>query len=264
MNLITGAAGLAGSIAVREAVRQKLPFRALVRRRAQALEGVTTVEGDMARPDTLGPALDGVERVYLISSPDPRMLDTQCTFIDACRAAGVRHVVKLSGAESGIGFDAARFHFAAMHTEIERHLEGSGLAWTHLRPSQFMQIYLREAPRIVAAGALELPMGDAQLAPVDLVDVAQVAVAILRDGGHEGRSHDMTGPEALTMAEVAELIGRAIGRSVRYVDVAPAEYRCPGSRVVLATHEAFGIRPTPFADFAERHAAAFRGQAVAS
>src|SRR5262249_22466119 len=116
---------------------------------------------------------------------------TQCTFVDAAKKAGVQHIVKFSGKESGVGFDAKRFRFTRMHEEIETYLEGSGLAWTHLRPSQFMQVYLREAPSIVSRGALALPLDDARLAPVDLEDVAKVAFAILTEGGHEGRNYEM-------------------------------------------------------------------------
>src|SRR6266851_4412408 len=99
----------------------------------------------MLRPETLDPVLDGVDRALLISSAGPEMLDTQWRFIDAARQAGVGHIVKFSGKESGIGFDPLRFRFTRMHELIEDYLEASGVAWTHLRPSQFMQVYLCEA-----------------------------------------------------------------------------------------------------------------------
>jgi uncharacterized protein YbjT (DUF2867 family) len=287
--LVTGAAGLSGSIVIREFARQKTAVRALVRNRAKAraLEAypmVEIVEGDMLRPETLRAALQGVQRVLMVSSAVQEMLETQCTFIDACKKAGVPHIVKLSGAESGIGFNPSSFRFTQMHEEIERYLERSGVAWTHLRPSQFMQIYLREVPTIVTADALFLPMANSRLSPVDLEDVAKVAFSVLRNGGHEGKSYDMTGPEGLTMAEVAERISRAVAKTIRYVDVAPEEKRrallaagIPSvftdaldelfaerrrrteSRVYLGTHEIFRIRPTTFAEFAQRNADVFRG-----
>jgi uncharacterized protein YbjT (DUF2867 family) len=292
--LVTGAAGSSGSAVIREFARRRTPVRALVRSRGKArdletLPGVELVEGDMLRPEALGAALAGVERTLMISSAGPQMVETQCAFIDAAHGAGVRHVVKFSGRESGVGFDAARFRFTRMHEEIEDYLEASGLAWTHLRPSQFMQVYLREAPTIAGQGALMLPLGNTRLAPVDQEDIAKVAYALLCGGGHEGRSYEMTGPEALTMAEIAERISGAIGRPVRYVDVTPAERRqallragassyfadaleeqaaerrrCPQSRVSLETHETFGVRPTLFAEFARRSAAVFRGDSASA
>jgi len=288
--LVTGAGGLSGSIVIHEFVRQGVPVRALIRNGARArgldrLASVEVVEGDMLRPSTLRAALDGVRRALMISSSDERMVETQCTFVDAARAAGVGHIVKFSGAESGIGFDPANFRFTRMHEEIERYLDGSGPAWTHLRPSQFMQVYLREVRTIVAEDAFFLPMADASLSPVDLADVAKVAVTILRDGGHESRGYDMTGPEALTGTQVAEHLSAAAGRPIRYVDVTPEQARRawlaagmpperadalgelfserrghPESRVYLGTHEAFAVRPTTFREFAHRNAAAFRGE----
>src|SRR5436190_8717709 len=213
--LVTGATGRPGSAVIREFVRHGQPVRALVRTRekAQAIEGLPSVAvtyGDMLRPETLGAALDGVDRVLMISSAGPQMLETQCTFIDAARSAGVRHLVKLSGEDSTVGFDPERFRSTRSHEQIQRYLLGSGLAWTLLRPSQFMQAYHEEAPTIAAEGELRLPLGHARLAPVDVEDIAKVAYRVLRDEGHEGQTYRMTGPEALSMAEIAERISRAI------------------------------------------------------
>src|SRR5262245_51906976 len=171
MILVTGAAGNNGQAAVRELSRQSVKVRALVRDASKAtvisdLANVEVVQGDMQKPETLSGALDGVERALLISSATPAMYDTQCTFIDAARAAGVRHVVKFSGKESSIGFNPHNFSFTRMHAQVEHHLEASGLDWTHIRPSQFMQVYLREAPSIASKGVLSLAAGDIDLSPI--------------------------------------------------------------------------------------------------
>jgi uncharacterized protein YbjT (DUF2867 family) len=175
-----------------------------------------------------------------------------------------------------------------MHAEVERYLEGSGVAWTHLRPSTFMQTFLREVPTILYEGTVNLPMADAELPPVDIDDIAQIA--LLRGTGHEAKRYEMTGPEALTMNEVAERISSAIDRPVRYIDTDPADYRntllaggipayfadamdellsqrrhgSDESSVDLSTHRAFGVTPTTFAQFVARRAAVFRGEAAAS
>jgi uncharacterized protein YbjT (DUF2867 family) len=85
---------------------------------------VEVVQGDMLRPETLGPALQSVERALMISSPNSEMHETQCRFIDACKKAGVQHIVKFSGFESGV--DPKKFRFMRMHNEIEHYLENSG------------------------------------------------------------------------------------------------------------------------------------------
>lgn len=289
MILITGANGLAGSAVIREFARQQSPVRALVRRSAtaQALAGlpnVELVEGDMMRPETLAGPLSGVDRVLLISSPNQQMVETQSAFIDTAKRAGVRHIVKLSGLNASLD---SPFIFNRMHAEIERQLEHSGVGWTHLRPSQFMTEYLREVPTIVAQNALFLPLEDAKLAPVDMEDIAKAAFALLHTPGHEGKRYEMTGPEALSMTEIVEQISNAIGRTVRYVNVSPAQRSqalldagvppyvvealdvqarerrkgATGEAVVHPeTHVAFGIRPTTFAEFARRNAAVLRGE----
>jgi uncharacterized protein YbjT (DUF2867 family) len=287
MILLTGATGSAGSFVASEFVKQRQPVRILVRDRAKAksferIPTVEIVEGDMADEDSLGRALDGVERTLMISSPDVAMAETQSRFIDASKAAGVRHIIKFSGLDAR---PETSFVFGRMHLEIESYLEGSGLAWTHLRPTGFMQEYLREAPTIIKEGALYLALADAKLNPVDLADVGKAGFRLLRDGGHAGERLIMTGPEALTMTEVADRISTAIGKPVRYTSV-PREIRRqalvangvpsemadaldvqakervaggPESRVDLSTHRMFGIKPTTFLEFARRHADAFGG-----
>jgi uncharacterized protein YbjT (DUF2867 family) len=290
MILITGMTGRSGVSVIREFARQGVRVRGLVRDRAKAhamgldtLPAVELVEGDMLRPETLHAAFEGVERVLMISGARQQMVETQCAFIDAAKAAGVPHIVKFSGAESGVGFDAQAFSGTRQHEEIERYLRASGVSWTILRPSQFMQTYLFEPPRVARSKALIRPMGAARLSPINIEDIAKIAVALLRQGGHEGMSYDMTGPEALSMADVAARISQAIGHEIPYLDIAPGRHRqlmdeenAPPmfadileeiyaerrkhseSRVELAAHEVFGVRPTSFAEFAARNALAFR------
>jgi uncharacterized protein YbjT (DUF2867 family) len=291
MILVTGAAGLNGSAIVREFSRNGEPVRALVRDRSRAvaiaaLPHVELVDGDMARAETLERVLEGIDRALMISSSDPQMEQTQRQFFDACKAAGVPHVVKFSGKESSIGFDASRFLFTRMHEAVERYLEQSGLNWTHLRPTQFMQVYLRNGPSIAGTGVLQLPLDDVKLSPIDVEDIAKIAFALLTQGGHHGRAFEITGPQALSMAEIAGAISQATGKPVRYESASIEEYRrgmeaeglpaCivdalieqalerlrhPQSRVELATHKLFGVTPTTFAEFARRHAAVFAGTA---
>jgi uncharacterized protein YbjT (DUF2867 family) len=172
-----------------------------------------------------------------------------------------------------------------MHREIERRLEASGMAFTHLRAGEFMHAYFRQVPSIVARGALLLPMEDARIACVDVGDIAEVAASVLTGSGHEGRTYRITGPEALDMAEVAERLSTATGRTVRYVNVAPedarraqlaagvppftadalfelfAERRRGKEAQVWPDVEAIlGMPPTPFSEFATRYAPIFRGE----
>ncbi len=287
MILVTGATGLNGSELVQRLSARGVPVRALVRSAAKAerfsaLPKVEIVEGDMARPETLTGALRGVDRAMLISSSDPAMLEVQSNFIEEARKAGVKYVVKLSGIMPDLD---SPFRFARMHGEIERRLEDSGMAFTHLRAGEFMHAYFRQVPSIVARGALFLPMEDARIASIDIRDVAEVAATVLTSPGHEGKIYPLTGPEALSMAEVAEKLSTATGKRIRYVNVASEEAkraqlaagvppftadalaelfaerrRGKEAQVSPIIQTIFGWQPTSFDEFAMRHAAIFRGE----
>jgi len=227
MILITGATGQHGREILRLLSARGIAARALVRDPAKAgtiaaLPQVEVVHGDMARPDTLAKALRGVDRAILISSATPDMLEVQSNFIDSARSASVRHVVKLSGIVPGLD---SPFRFARMHGEIEKRLESSGMAFTHLRPGEFMSVYFRQVPAIVNKGALMLPMENARIASIDVGDIAEIAALVLTGAGHEGKIYRLTGPEALTMTEVAAKLSAATGKPIRYVNVPPEDAR---------------------------------------
>ncbi|MFL5804230.1 MAG: SDR family oxidoreductase [Roseiflexaceae bacterium] len=287
MILVTGANGLNGSALVRRLSAQGVPVRALVRSLTRAagisaLPQVEIVEGDMARPETLTEALRGVDRAMLISSSDPAMLEVQSNFIDAARKAGVKHVVKLSGIISDLD---SPFRFARMHGEIERRLEALGMAFTHLRAGEFMHAYFRQVRSIVAKGALFLPMEDAKIAMIDIGDIAEVAATVLTGAGHAGKIYPLTGPEALSMAEVAAKLSAATGKPIQYVNVAPDEAKRAQLAAGMPPFTADALaelfaerrkgkeaqvspiiqtilerRATSFDNFAMRNAAIFRGE----
>jgi uncharacterized protein YbjT (DUF2867 family) len=288
MILVTGATGLNGQELLRRLSAQGNAVRALVRNPAKAeaiaaLPHVEIVQGDMAHPETLAAGLRGVDRAMLISSSDPMMLDVQTNFIDAARKAGVKHIVKLSGIMPEL--DSA-FRFARMHGEIEKRLEASGMAFTHLRAGEFMPAYFRQVPNITAKGAMFLPMEEARIASIDVGDIAEIAARVLTSSGHEGKTYPLTGPEALTMTEVAEKLSAATGKTIRYVNVPPEDARkaqlAAGMPPYLAdalfelfaerrngkeakvwpdAQALLGRRPTSFDEFAGRNAGVFRGEA---
>jgi uncharacterized protein YbjT (DUF2867 family) len=287
MILVTGATGLTGGALVRRLSAAGGPVRALTRDATRAtglsaLPQVEVAEGDMTYPETLGRALLDVDRAMLISSSNPAMLEVQSNFIYAAAQAGVKHVVKLSGVIADVD---SPFRFARMHGEIERRLEASGMAFTHLRAGEFMQAYFRQVPSIVATGRLLLPMDDARIASIDVGDIADVAATVLTSSGHEGAVYPLTGPEALSMADVAEKLSAATGRRIEYVNVAPEEAtrarlaagmptfladaldelfaeRRKGkeAQVSALVQTLLGRRATSFDEFAVRHAATFRGE----
>jgi len=286
MILVTGASGLVGGEVVRQLSGQNVPVRALVRDPGRAPDlasrpGVQVITGDLGRPETLGPALEDVRQAVLISSSDAGMAEVQNSFIDTAAKAGVGHVIKLSGIIPGLD---SPFRFARMHAEIEEHLAASGMTYTMLRAGEFMQAYFRQVPNITARRELRLPMADQRIASIDIVDIAAVAVRVLTGTGHENQTYPITGPQALTMTEVAAILSEVTGTAIRYVDVPPeaarqaqldagmpryladglaelfAERRAGKESVVSPlTPTLLGRPATSFAEFAARNAAVFRG-----
>lgn len=283
MILVTGATGKVGQEVVRQLAASNVPLRALVRDPLRAshirLPGVEIAVGDFARPETLDASLEGVDRVFLLSSPDPDQVALQGNVIDAARRMGARHVVKISvagGPDSGT--QIGRWHWAT-----ETQLKDSGLAFTLLRPAWYMQQMLTFAPSIAATGTFQLPMGTGAVALVDTRDVAGVAVRALTEDGHERKIYDLTGPAALTFDEIADAISAAIEKPVSYVHVPPEYARkqlmqagiarwlvddmmvlCAsfregyGAAVSPAVREVTGRDPRPFAEFARDSARVFR------
>ncbi len=224
MILVTGATGTTGREIVRQLAAAGALFRVMGRDRAKAQailggEGGEIVQGDFGQPATLDRALDGVDRVFLLSPPGPQQVEQQNHMIDAARRArNVKHVVKLSA----IGADPnSRVRLLKQHGQIEKHLEDSGLAFTHLRPNSFMQNTLGFASTVKTQAAFYAPAKNARVSLVDARDVAAVAAAALSEPGRENKSYTITGPAALSYAEVAEKISNAIGTKVTYVDVPP-------------------------------------------
>jgi uncharacterized protein YbjT (DUF2867 family) len=287
MILVTGATGLNGRELLRVLSAKGVAVRALVRNPAKAeaiaaLPHVQLVPGDMARPETLTEALRGVDHAMLISSSDPSMLEVQSNFIASAKKAGVTHVVKLSGIMPEL--DSA-FRFARMHGEIEQRLEASGMAYTQLRAGEFMPAYFRQVPNITAKGAMFLPMENARIASIDVGDIAEIAASVLTSPGHENKIYRLTGPEALTMTQVAEKLSAATDKAIRYVNVPPEDARkaqlAAGMPPYLADalFELFAERrsgkeakvwpdaavllghpATSFEEFAKRNAGIFRGE----
>lgn len=223
MILVTGATGKVGQEVVRQLSAGGSPVRALVRDPARAshirLPDVEIAVGDLGRPETLAPALLEVDRVFLASPADPDQVTLQGNLIDAAKSAGVRRIVKVSVAGGpDAGTQIGRWHWAT-----EKQLEASGIAFTMLRPTLYMQQMLVYAPSIAESGTFSAPLGAGEVAAVDTRDVAAVAACALTEEGHERRIYDLTGPEALSFDAMADAISAATRRKVSYIHV-PPEY----------------------------------------
>ena len=235
MILLTGSTGKTGGEVARQMAAAGVPFRALVRNpeKSQALValGAEIVLGDMGDQKSLRKALAGIERALLIMPNGEVQLQLENGFIDAAAGAGVRHVVKLSSLEA---IQEATTPITRMHLAAEDHLRKSGLTWTMIRPTFFMQTFLGMAAGIRASGLIMLPAGAGTVAPTDLRDVGGVICRALIESSHEFQSYDLTGPQLLTMTQVAARFSSVLGREIRYVDQPMDEFAARLVSVKLA------------------------------
>ncbi|GGW55834.1 SDR family oxidoreductase [Streptomyces griseoloalbus] len=218
MILVTGATGNIGRALVRQLHRSgALPVRGLTRDAARASfpDGVEAVEGDLARPVSLKPALDGVRSLFLVPGTG-----ADADVLTAARQAGVEHVVLVSSI-------TVRTHphlpAAAENLTVERLLQGSGMSWTILRPTQFASNALWWAESIREHRSIRVPYADIGLPAVHPADIAAVARAALSEPGHGGRTYALTGPARITPRQQAQAIGAALGHDVSVVEISREE-----------------------------------------
>jgi uncharacterized protein YbjT (DUF2867 family) len=212
---ITGSTGRLGGRVARRLAAAGVPQRLLVRDpgRAPQLAGATAVRAPYGDRDAVRTALEGTSTVLMVSASETAdRVDQHRTFVDAAVAAGVEHLVYVSfyGAAPDATFTLARDHWAT-----EEHVRARGLPATFLRDG----LYADFATALVGEdGVIRGPAADGRVAMVAQDDIADVAVAVLRDpAAHDGATYDLTGPEELTLTEVAAVLTAVTGRAVSYV-----------------------------------------------
>ncbi|MEU3461829.1 NmrA family NAD(P)-binding protein [Streptomyces sp. NPDC006733] len=283
MILVTGATGKVGGQVVSQLLERGTAFRALTRDpgAARLPVGVEAVAGDLADPQSLDAALDGVDAVFLVwpfltAEAAPAVVDRI--------ARQARQIVYLSMAGVRQRTDGPVDPITGFHGELERLIERSGLARTFLRPVGFASNTLGWAEQVRADGVVRDLNGSLARPLIHERDIAAAAVRVVTDGpdgGHAGAGYVLTGPALVTQIEQARAIGEAIGRPVRFEEMAVEEKRqqmlswLPPSGVdaVLAAwagmagaaepvtgtvEELTGSAPRTFRQWAADHAADFR------
>ncbi|MHC3474246.1 NAD(P)H-binding protein [Streptomyces sp. 7R007] len=240
MILVTGATGTIGSDVVRQLAARGEKVRALTRDpdRAQVPSGVETAYGHHRDRASVEAAMAGAEAAFLVGVFGPDDAGHDRALVEAARAAGVRRIVKLSAIGTG---DPRLGEFGTWHLPGEEAARASGLEWTVLRPSAFASNTLSWAAAVREGVPAPNMMGGGRQGVVDPRDVAEIAVAALLDPRHAGHTYTLTGPETLSAAEQAGILGAVLGRPVPLHDLSPEERRAQLLASGLSEHYADGL-----------------------
>lgn len=225
--LVTGATGNIGSELVKLLSKQAVPFRVVVRSANDAqvlasLPGVEVVLGDFDNPATMGLALRGIDRAFLLTPSSEQAEAQQLNFVKEAKKAGVQHIVKLSQLAAKAD---SPVRFLRYHAIVEQALRESGMDFTFLRPNLFMQGLLGFRDSIVEQGKFFAAIGQAKISAVDVRDIAAVAAAALTGPGHAGMTYTLTGPQALTHSEMADELATALDYAITFIDITPEAMR---------------------------------------
>jgi uncharacterized protein YbjT (DUF2867 family) len=219
MILVIGGRSKIGSALIQNLLARGEQVRALTRRgeAGRFSDGIEPVTGDLAEIGSLAAAMSGVEKVFLLCGPVENEYELNRNAIDAAQAADVRLVVRSSILRAD---REAQATFATDHGACDEYLRDSALDFTIVRPNLFLQnVPETTIPSIDTDGRFYVNAGDARISMVDTRDVAAVAAVALTEPGHEYQEYEVTGPEALSYADVAAEISEVQGRKVAYIDV---------------------------------------------
>ena len=281
MILVTGATGTVGREVVAQLLLAGEKVRALTRNpsRAQLDEQVELVAGDFNQPETLAKAVEGVESIFSLAF-GPQLGIQEASLAQAGKKAGARHIVKLSALRPG---GEARSSIGTWHLASERALQSIGIAWTFVQPGAFMSNALNWRDSIKGRGKVFSNYGDGKVAYIHPRDIAAVAVRALTEPGHEGKVYPVTGPEALNVSELVQLLSEAVGKPIEYVPITDDAARegmqkaglptflidallpfasfvrsGKGAETLPTVEQVIGRKQLTFADWAREHAADFR------
>lgn len=278
--LITGATGNVGGALLPLLAQQ--PAKLLAgSTQGQAVAGVAGRAVDFMRPETLTQAFSGVDVAFIVIPLHPAMVEMARHVAQAARAAGLKHLVRVSGA----GADPhSPVPIARVQGQVDQALQDSGVPCTFLRPKNFMQNFSSFQAGMIRSGSFYSSLGEGRVPFVDVHDIAAVAAEVLKDpAAHTGQAYVLTGPQALCMREALALMAEAIGRPITLVPIAESaavdamrqlgmpefaiEVMSSLNQAIAAGHVAevtdtvqrlTGRPPRDFASFVQSHASAWR------
>ena len=215
--LIIGATGNTGSLLVPKLLNTDIDVRVFAKdeKKAKPLKdsGAEVILGDLDTPETIAPAVSDVNKIYLLTWNGPTQLQQVENVIKIASQNGNPHIIRHSmwGPENS--------RIIKQGLKAEEIIKSSGLPWTMLKPTFYMQNTLMAAQTISAQGNIYWDMKDGKLGMIDVRDIAEAAFAVITGKGHEGKSYILTGPDAISFNEIANIFSGVLERDVNYLNV---------------------------------------------
>ena len=288
--LVTGATGTVGSEVVKQLSNDTsdINIKAAVHsvqnaKKISQYDRVRIVQIDYNKPESLSTAFKDADKLFLLTHPSPMTVEHESNLVAEARKSGIRHIVKQSIMGADLEADVEAMH---LHRQAEKIVEESGIPYTFLRPNEFMQGFINfQGPTIKSNNAFYLPAQDANVSIVDVRDIAAVAVQslITNNDKHKNKTYLITGPEALSYYQAANILSNATCKKISYVNVSDEEVRGAlkeegmndwivntilelyryfrkgyASQVSSAIEQVTGKKPITFAQFAKDYADVFR------
>jgi uncharacterized protein YbjT (DUF2867 family) len=287
--LVTGASGNIGSEVVKQLLSDapEVSIKAAVHssqnvKKVKYDDRVKVIQIDYNEPQTIREALNGVDKLFLLTPDVPNAADLASNVVIEAKKAGTKQIVKQSVMGADLEADVGTMR---LHRQAEKVIEQSGILFTFLRPNEFMQNFVNfHSPSIRGNNAFYVPLEDAKVSLVDVRDIAAVAVKSLTDEDrHKNKTYLITGPEALNYHQVAEILSNTTGRKINYVNISDEEARAAmkeigmndwlintvselsdyfrkgkASEISPAVDEVTGNKPISFSQFANDYIDAFR------
>jgi uncharacterized protein YbjT (DUF2867 family) len=284
--LVTGASGTVGSEVVKQLSRNGHAVH--IKAAVHSIENIKKVKGDdkaesvqidYNKPETLAAALKGVDKLFLVTPETLNAPELVSNLVTEAKKAGIRYIVRLSAmGESSIAS-------VRLHLEGEKIIEESGIPFTILRPNTFMQFFVNfYGPTIKNNNAFYGSVEDARVSFIDIRDIAAIVVKTLTDNHkHNSKVYTITGPEALSHYQVAEILSNATTKKINYVDIPEKEFQRRKkeiglndwwlnlmieafysfrkgyhSQVTSTVEEITGKKPIPFSQFAKDYTQDFK------
>ena len=224
---ITGATGQLGNLVIEQLLQLTAAQNivALVRKIDKAehfkVQGIEPREFDYDHPETLVPALSGIDKLLLISANEiGRRTPQHQAVIDAAKVAGVPYLAYTSLLRA----DTSPLGLAQEHRETEKLIQDSGITYTFLRNNWYSENYLAGVAHTIEIGTLFGAAKDGRISSASRIDYAEAAAKVLTSTGHENKTYELAGSESFSLSDLATFIGQAVNKDIIYQNLSAEEY----------------------------------------